>query len=211
MAISLKKLEMRVRAITPRSVKLLWRASRVFEPVHTVAAPSPDQVADCRMCVSRKHMLEFLPMGGRVAELGTQRGHFARSIMEIATPSELHLIDIDYSLFDATGLSAPVVTRHQGLTVDIIKTFPDGYFDWIYIDADHSYQGCRADAEAAAPKVKPGGYLVFNDFAHIDPYLGRYGVQRAVMEFLNASRWQLAFWAIEVHGLYDVALKKPAP
>jgi hypothetical protein len=66
-----------------------------------------------------------------------------------------------------------------------------------------------ADARASAPKVKPGGYLVFNDFAHIDPSLGRYGVHRAVVDFALEGRWPLRLFAFSEYALYDVALQKP--
>jgi len=92
----------------------------------------------------------------------------------------------------------------------VIKSFPDAYFDWIYIDADHSYKGTIADARASAPKVKPLGYLVFNDFAHIDPEAGRYGVHRAVVDFAIEGNWPMAFFAYNNIALYDVALQKPA-
>src|SRR5262249_9794096 len=57
----------------------------------------------------------------------------------------------------------------------------------------------------------PGGYLVFNDFAHIDPYLGAYGVHRAVVAFAIAHNWPFRWWAYEGNGLYDVALERPLP
>ena len=65
------------------------------------------------------------------------------------------------------------------------------------------------DARIAAAKVKPAGYLVFNDFAHADPYLGAYGVHRAVVEFAVTRGWKFAWWAYEPNGLYDVALRRP--
>jgi len=72
-----------------------------------------------------------------------------------------------------------------------------------------TYCGVSRDANAAATKVKPGGFLVFNDFAHIDPFLGAYGVHRAVVEFAIARRWRFARFAYEIRGLYDVALRRP--
>lgn len=98
---------------------------------------------------------------------------------------------------------------HQGPSHAVLAGFPDATFDWIYIDADHSYAGVAQDAAAAASKVRPGGFLVFNDFAHIDPYLGSYGVHRAVVEFAVAHRWPFAWFAYEAHALYDVALRRP--
>lgn len=166
-------------------------------------------VGGARLCGSREDMLAHLPKHGVVAELGTYRGDFARAISRINAPRELHLIDIDYSLLDARGLEAPAVVRHIGLTHEVIAGFPDAHFDWIYIDADHAYASAVADAAAAAPKVKPGGYLGFNDFAHIDPLLGRYGVHRAATEFAVREGWPVAFFAFHPAALYDIALRRP--
>jgi predicted O-methyltransferase YrrM len=121
-------------------------------------------------------------------------------------PAELHLIDLNCTAFNAAGLRD--ATLHQGDTVAIISRFPDDYFDWIYVDAGHSYQAVVADAQACATKIKPGGFLVFNDFAHIDPYLGRYGVHRAVVEFATSARWPFRLFAYQPAGLYDVALQR---
>jgi hypothetical protein len=38
-----------------------------------------------------------LPRAGRVAEVGTYRGAFARHILSACDPAELHLIDLDFS------------------------------------------------------------------------------------------------------------------
>lgn len=205
----LKWLEMRARAITPRPVKTVYRLFRSFEPVTIPKALPPNLVQGCRVVASRFELLKLMPKGGKVAELGTFKGDFARAILRTTEPSELHLIDIDDRPFDSTGLTGPSVQRHKGLTHQVVTRFPDGYFDWIYVDADHSYTGCLRDARAAAPKVRPGGYLVFNDFAHIDPDLGRYGVMAAVMNFAGENKWPLAVFALNVHGLHDVALQKP--
>jgi hypothetical protein len=50
---------------------------------------------------------------------------------------------------------------------------------------------------------------VFNDFAHIDPYLGRYGVHRAVTEFIGKAQWPVRYFAFEPAGLYDIAIQRP--
>lgn len=207
----LKRLEMRVRALTPRPVKRAYRLLRAFERVPVPKPLPPELVHTCRVAASRLELLKLMPKGGKVAELGTYKGNFARAILRLSEPAELHLVDIDDRPFDSTGLTGPSVHRHKGLTHEVIAGFPEAYFDWIYIDADHSYAGCLRDARAAAPKIRPGGYMVFNDFAHIDPDLGRYGVMRAVMDFANETRWPLAVFALEMSGLHDVALQKPLP
>ena len=206
---TLKRLEMRVRTRLPASVRRAYRVARSFGEVRD-SGPLPDSLlSDCRFCASREAMLDLLPKGGRIAELGTYRGDFAREIMLRNSPAELHLVDIDYSSFDVRGLTGAQITRHLGMTHEIIAGFPDGYFDFVYIDADHSYEGCHRDALAAAPKVRPGGYLVFNDFAHIDPWLGRYGVHRAATDFARSANWPMAFFGFQPAGLYDVAFRRP--
>lgn len=41
---------------------------------------------------------------------------------------------------------------------------PDGSLDYVFIDADHSYEGCRDDIAAWLPKLKPGGLLGGHDY-----------------------------------------------
>jgi predicted O-methyltransferase YrrM len=168
-----------------------------------------DLLADCRLCASRNDLIKNLPKQARVAEVGTYRGEFARHILSASDAAELHLIDIDMSLLDPAVAMDIRVSIHQGLSQDTLGRFPNDHFDWIYIDGDHSYEGASGDARIAASKVKPGGYLVFNDFAHADPYLGAYGVHRAVVEFAVTRGWKFAWWAYEPNGLYDVALQRP--
>jgi methyltransferase family protein len=193
--IDVASLRLRMRRRAPMWVRHTVRLSRHVVPRWT-APPTlpPELLQDCRMCASREHLVEQLPRGGRIAEVGTERGRFAAHILSVCDPVELHLI----------------VRLHQGQSHERMADVPDAYFDWVYIDGDHSYGGISRDIRAAAPKTKPDGFLVFNDFAHIDPLLGRYGVHRAVVEFSVAMRWPFAWFAYSAAGLYDVALRRPA-
>ena len=38
------------------------------------------------------------------------------------------------------------------------------YFDWIYIDGNHTYEYVKQDLEGYRPKVKPGGYMAGDDY-----------------------------------------------
>lgn len=53
----------------------------------------------------------------------------------------------------------------------------DGSLDFVFIDADHSYEGCSADIAAWAPKVRKGGMIAGHDFNRRWP-----GVIKAVRE-----------------------------
>lgn len=64
-------------------------------------------------------------------------------------------------------------------SIEAAKDFEDGSLDFVFIDADHSYEGCRADIAAWMPKIKPGGLLSGHDYDHPDfPF----GVKHAVDE-----------------------------
>lgn len=155
-------------------------------------------------------MLEFLPAGGTVCEVGTQHGNFACLILDTCTPEALHLIDISFELTRDDVQSQASVTLHKGNSSDILATLPGNGFDRIYIDGDHSYNGVKADIEVAIAKVKPGGYLVFNDFARVViTSLGTFGVHQAVCEFAVSECWPMAYFCFESEGLYDVAFRKP--
>jgi SAM-dependent methyltransferase len=207
MLVNARWLQVRARVPKPRWARALYRlAKSLAVPAEPSQWLPPALLAECRFAASRLHMLEMLPTGGRVAELGTYRGEFARFILERNAPQELHVVDVDYSAFD---LSDDRLRRHQGLSHEIIAKFPDNFFDWIYVDAGHDYASVMRDAYASAPKVKPGGCLVFNDFAHIDGDLGRYGVHRAVVDFAIEKAWPLCFFAYSTDALYDVALRRP--
>jgi hypothetical protein len=209
---SFYRLELAIRRALPEGFKKLWRLGRLaVQPVPPSAPSIPQaQLDGCRLITNRIEMLHRLPKGGIVAEIGTYRGDFARAILDIMAPDRLHLADITFSLCRADVLADPRVAKHEGLSVPFLQRLPDASLDMIYVDADHGYDAVRADIAAAAPKVKPGGFLVFNDFARIiRPGFGVLGVHQAVCEFAAESGWPVAFFCMEGEALYDVALRRP--
>lgn len=60
------------------------------------------------------------------------------------------------------------------------ELFPNEYidFDFVFVDGDHSYEGCKKDIELWYPRVKEGGWLLGHDYKQ-----GRHvGVKKAVDE-----------------------------
>jgi len=201
-----------LRRLLPESVKRVLRLGRLaVQPVPPPAPQIPQaQLKGCQLLTDRIEMLRRLPQGGIVAEIGTYQGDFARAILDIMAPEKLLLADITFRLCRADVLTDPRVERHEGLSVPFMQSCADASLDMIYVDADHRYEAVRADAAAAAPKVKPGGYLIFNDFARIiRPGFGVLGVHQAVCEFAAASGWPVAFFCLEGEALYDIALRRP--
>ena len=177
-------------------------------------------VKNCRLVESRAKMLEYLPKNSVVAEVGTQYGRFAEKILAVTKPQKLHLVDYSFDLFKqelsqkentllSKGIENGNIELHEGDSSTILSSFPDEYFDWIYIDADHAYEGVCKDIQQAYPKVKPDGMMIFNDYTNwsvceIIPY----GVAKAVNEFCIANNWEIVFLALQFLGYHDIALKK---
>jgi Methyltransferase domain len=177
-------------------------------------------VKNCRLIESRAKMLEYLPKDSVVAEVGTEYGHFAEKILSITKPKKLHLIDYNFNLFKAevnrlqktifqAGIENGTIELHEGDSSTILSSFPDEYFDWIYIDADHAYEGVCKDIYQGYTKVKSDGMMVFNDYTNwsvceVMPY----GVAKAVNEFCIANNWEIVFLALQSLGYHDIAIKK---
>ena len=171
-------------------------------------------VQHCRVVPDRFALVEScLPQKAICCEVGTDQGAFARKILELSNPAELHIIDISLKNFRkewfSSALAAGVVHLHEKDSVAGLSQFPDSYFDWIYIDGDHSYAGVKRDIQAAKNKIKPSGMLAFNDYmfwSHRE--LMRYGVIQAVNEFCLEEDWELIYLALSPEAVNDVVLRK---
>ena len=115
------------------------------------------------------------------AEIGVWRGNFSKQIL-CMKPSELHLIDpwvhqdhirrcysVEQSAMDSVYNSVTDkfkkdkrVVIHRSFSTEV--SFPKEYFDWIYIDADHSYEAVLKDLNYYYPLMKSGGYMCGDDY-----------------------------------------------
>lgn len=55
---------------------------------------------------------------------------------------------------------------HAKPSVEAAAEFADNSLDVVWIDADHTYEGCKADIAAWWPKVRPGGFIGGDDWAY---------------------------------------------
>jgi predicted O-methyltransferase YrrM len=122
--------------------------------------------------------------GTRVVEIGVYEGSSAVVLCRAMAPSaELHLIDpfIDESgaalppnwsaAPAATRLAVWRVARHEGpktrwhiaRSQDVGRRWAGGEVDFVFIDGDHSTQGCREDWDVWSPHVRVGGAVAFHD------------------------------------------------
>ncbi len=80
----------------------------------------------------------------------------------------------------------------------------DNHLDWIYIDGDHSYEGCYADLINAYKKVKPGGLILGDDFKWPKATWSKPGVTRAVNQFVDNHNLRNNFYR---HGMTQFEIR----
>jgi len=71
-----------------------------------------------------------------------------------------------------------IITDVKGCSWDVASQFKDSFFDFVFIDGDHSYSGVCKDINAWLPKVKYGGIIGGHD------YFNANGVKQAVNELI---------------------------
>ena len=72
----------------------------------------------------------------------------------------------------------------KDFTTNACNEVEDGSLDFVFIDADHGYEGCLRDIQAWEGKVKEGG-IVFGHDIHFPT------VQKAVTEFYGPNSWNV--------------------
>jgi hypothetical protein len=76
------------------------------------------------------------------------------------------------------------VAMIRDLSVNAARMFEDHSLDFVYLDADHSYEGVVQDILAWSGKVRPGGLLCGDDYLDNRHHTyGNFGVKSAVDEF----------------------------
>jgi SAM-dependent methyltransferase len=91
---------------------------------------------------------------------------------------------------------------HIGNDLEILPTFPDGYFDWVYLDTSHEYRHTVGELEILRTKLKETGLIAGHDW-YPDPNHELHGVYRAVTEFCLSQGWKIVWldewtqWAIK--------------
>lgn len=156
-------------------------------------------------------------------EIGVQSGSFSEIILSRWNCKKLYLVDIwskqeDYN--DIANVEDDIqldlylsvckkffndkrVTVLREDSLSAANHFREDFFDFIYLDADHSYEGVVKDINAWYPKLKKGGVFAGHDYLFgealpqgVDSLQGSevsiyFGVQSAVDEFVIKNDLEL--------------------
>ena len=146
------------------------------------------------------------------AEIGVHKGHTTRSILR--SDARFHIKeywaidqwdlmqdDIKYNVYTRADWdhlyknAARYMIWFNRLrvlklpSVEAAELFWDGYFDMVYLDANHGYEAVKEDIETWLPKVKQGGILGGHDYNK-----GKkkgHKVKEAVLDFWNEEELEL--------------------
>lgn len=155
--------------------------------------------------MNRNQLIKSLNLKGVGIEIGVQQGWYSDIIL---SNSELYLYLLDSwrhfdNYIDTANVSdekhllrmagtVSLLRKHEGrhtLIRDTSKNasilFCDNFFDFIYIDANHSYQAVKEDLEIWFPKLKNGGIIAGHDYLNKPP---TFGVKDAVDEFFQGKQ-----------------------
>jgi len=143
---------------------------------------------------------------GLYADLGTFQGRSAILVADGLRTNNLDGKVITVDLFNEKGMTdrtvqgseeaaranitekglddrIEVVVGYTALTADLFK---NEEFNFVFIDADHTYQGCMDDFLAWSPLVRRGGLIAFHDANRSDVL--------KVLSELDDHDWKLKQW-----------------
>jgi hypothetical protein len=175
---------------------------------------------------------EYCKPSSIICEIGVFCGEFAQKLLE-TQPSKLVLIDpwqgvigsgdvdgnnyVNYDLEKVyeklvhVTKNIPFIDLRRGFSDNELQLYPDNYFDFIYIDGDHSYEGCKLDLELSWKKIKPGGIIAGHDYEMNMKKAQNYynfGVKDAVDEF--CAKMNISISAKAMDGCVSYAIQIPS-
>ena len=142
------------------------------------ANPGAFSTFDMMVCVPE---IEKLKAGEVYLEVGVDRGK-SLSIAKMVAAEGVEIYGVD--LREDPGVPGTTFMREDSTKAKLSKPV-----NVIFIDGDHSYEGCKADIDNWYPQMVVGGVMLFHDCDETSP-----GVVRAVHEFAAAHNFKDVYY-----------------
>ena len=218
-----------IKNAAPEIVRELVRTRRALRE-HEKTRPlwqmiDQELLEDARLVSDVFVLLDRMPRGSVVAEIGVATGGLSGAVSEAHEPEEalpgrsvgrrgragllraqLHRIRARMK----QQIEDEVVVLKRGYSYDVLPTFPSNHFDWVYVDGAHDYEGVRRDLQDCYEIVKPGGLIAGHDYIRWVSPTQRYGVVEAVNEFVNRTRSSFVMLTnqLDKHDSFAIRLNK---
>ena len=154
----------------------------------------------------RDDLIKIFKLTGNGIEIGVKEGVFSKHILENSNNLNLYLLDCwdnqpDLKYHDVSNVDNQTQVQFmkntisnvskffhnvkiiKGYSDEFVNFFEDNFFDFIYIDANHSYEAVKNDINKWFPKIKKGGLFAGHDYLDAVNSNGVFGVKSAVDEF----------------------------
>jgi cephalosporin hydroxylase len=158
-------------------------------------------------------LLNSLSLTGEAVEVGVLKGEFSERLLSRWQGKLLHAVDAWRSLPGYTDIANVSNEEHEANRVEAMKRlarfgsrcqihrilseeaaslFENGSLDFVYLDADHSFESVWQDLSVWYPKVRIGGILAGHDFLDGELPEGNFGVESAVRMFQQIHQFELS-------------------
>ena len=141
-----------------------------------------------RLCISELHMID--PWSVEPYKKSKEYKNYDEYLEKYSKILDIEKQDVDFQEYYDAIYSEVYAKCGMDSRVTINRMTSDEWFatkpeklDWIYVDGDHSYEGCLRDLENSLKVVKPGGIIMGDDYYWKHARYGKEGVTNAVDRF----------------------------
>lgn len=114
-----------------------------------------------------RRLVRLLPPGAKIANVGNGPGTSSIAMCEAGTDCTVYSIGLITSTCEHDEgiefIRSKRLVQMTGGSLLVASEWSQGPVDLVFIDADHTYESCKADFLAWDPFLKVGGYMVFHD------------------------------------------------
>lgn len=167
-----------------------WRAEAIYEYIKDIPKPVVAELGVFTAAMSQElvqlkpdiqfHLIDKWPSGDETPQAYKDTKDFHSNMTKEKQQGY-------YDRVKEWASKHPNVKLYREWTHEAVNNFEDGYFDLVFIDADHSYEGCMRDIKDWLPKVKEGGTISGHDYEN-DNGQWEFGVTKAVDEWAKESK-----------------------
>lgn len=160
------------------------------------------------------------------AEIGVAEGDYSEILLKANPECELLLVD-PWAAYDGNAQNKTrekheyaareterKTSGYMGVkmvaeySMDAVRNVPDGFLDFVYLDANHSYPFIMEDIINWTRKVRSGGIVALDDIYKLDEARWGAGPMEAIFDYTRAMRIN-PWWLIAAHKSVDAFFVKP--